>query len=572
MSAWQKVSGKASIKKSKLKEARSKTLSEAEVETFLASFKTKECLDTARHDFRLCGGFHSDKDRRRNPYQVYYSVDDCLNVTEKMYHPAIFRIFQCRKGDTHCELGGVCANAHSTLRDWKTVADHYEKRMFEVDRSRPLLSSFVPESLQHQNYKMKCEEVWREHQLSPSSATIRLSELEWFVMSRSNSLLRDMETLAFEEGLSCVEKRCVRGEKLLVIVGLHAQSLKNTLGKMLVPPSRYFGIEEREYGERVITDLKAALHRDGDAKFSGSKDVLVEILDESRMHVVAVAPSQQERGVLFRGVLDKIEFWMSQEGYDEFVECQCCLEERNSDQGVMCEKGHFFCSVERCFATAVQSQLLNIRKRDEWLICPQCESPYDLRNVANHVPYATLMEVFQAIIDKSVEKERTAISNEFDRKLESKVQELVSNYGNADELLKASAQKHAQTIRNTILNLACPHCTIAYAEFTGCMALECASCGGNFCAYCHAKFDTARGSHEHVRQCLMNETTTGSYYANAIEIQRAQRRYRTRELKKNIQRHKKELQNAIVTELTKDLNDLGIDPAGLYVVGNLQQE
>jgi hypothetical protein len=102
------------------------------------------------------------------------------------------------------------------------------------------------------------------------------------------------------------------------------------------------------------------------------------------------------------------------------------------------------------------------------------------------------------------------------------------------------------------------------------MALACATCKKSFCAYCHQKCETSQGAHQHVRQCLLNESLTGSYYADEKEIQSAQRRYRTRELKRFLQKFKKNLQNAIVIELATDLNDIGIKPEALFEFGNLQ--
>ena len=70
----------------------------------------------------------------------------------------------------------------------------------------------------------------------------------------------------------------------------------------------------------------------------------------------------------------------------------------------------------------------------------------------------------------------------------------------------------------------------------------------------------------------MNETRNGSYFASAEEIERAQRLYRTRNLKKFLRQFKKDLQNAIVIELEVDLQDVGIQADALFEVGNIQDE
>ena len=133
--------------------------------------------------------------------------------------------------------------------------------------------------------------------------------------------------------------------------------------------------------------------------------------------------------------------------------------------------------------------------------------------------------------------------------------------------MKENVESIASRARNEALNLKCPHCETVYAEFDGCMALKCSTCSENFCGYCHFKAKDSMGAHDHVRGCLMNETRNGSYYATEEEIIQAQRRYRTREIKKFLQQFKKEVQNATIIELTNDLDDLGIDPASLFEFG-----
>ena len=80
------------------------------------------------------------------------------------------------------------------------------------------------------------------------------------------------------------------------------------------------------------------------------------------------------------------------------------------------------------------------------------------------------------------------------------------------------------------------------------------------------------GAHAHVRQCLVNETNNGSYYATEDQIITAQRKHRTRELKKFLQPLKKDVQNATVLELERDLKDHGIEKAALFEFGNLHGE
>jgi hypothetical protein len=70
----------------------------------------------------------------------------------------------------------------------------------------------------------------------------------------------------------------------------------------------------------------------------------------------------------------------------------------------------------------------------------------------------------------------------------------------------------------------------------------------------------------------MNTTPDGSFYADEERVKEAQRQYRTRELKKYVRHFKKDKQNAIVIELTQDLQDVDVRPEALFEVGNLQGE
>lgn len=55
----------------------------------------------------------------------------------------------------------------------------------------------------------------------------------------------------------------------------------------------------------------------------------------------------------------------------------------------------------------------------------------------------------------------------------------------------------------------------------------------------------------------MNENKT--HHANAEEIRKGQIKYRTKALKEVLSSHKKDVQDATILELQKDLADLGIN-------------
>jgi hypothetical protein len=101
---------------------------------FMATYKIQKCKEKANHDKRMCTGYHTKGDRRRNPFEVLYACTECPtsptettncpdgdaclkahNMLERMFHPELFKISMCQRGPngSHCERGNLCAFAHS---------------------------------------------------------------------------------------------------------------------------------------------------------------------------------------------------------------------------------------------------------------------------------------------------------------------------------------------------------------------------------------------------------------------------------------------------------------------------
>lgn len=101
---------------------------------FMATYKIQKCKEKNSHDKRMCVGYHTKGDRRRNPFEIPYACtecptaptettncpdgDGCLrahNMLERMFHPELFKISMCQRGPngSHCERGNLCAFAHS---------------------------------------------------------------------------------------------------------------------------------------------------------------------------------------------------------------------------------------------------------------------------------------------------------------------------------------------------------------------------------------------------------------------------------------------------------------------------
>ncbi len=220
----------------------------------------------------------------------------------------------------------------------------------------------------------------------------------------------------------------------------------------------------------------------------------------------------------------------------------------------------------------VKEQLGRMQHQGDSVICSICQETFDTRLLAPHLSGEIWRKLEEARIDIKVSSRVEKLSHDFDKRLDALIQEFKNEYGSLSGMVKHRAKQLAKQAQDDIMNLKCPHCRAPYAEFSGCMAIQCGTCKKHFCGYCHHGTESGAGAHDHVRHCLANETNNGSYYATSEQIKIAQRKYRTRELKKFLQPMKKDVQNATVFELEADLKFHGIEKAALFEFGNLQGE
>ena len=565
------------------------------VNQFLSSFKTVKCPKVnEHHDHRFCRYFHDyDKDRRRDPFLEYYALEDTTNPTEKMYHPDMFRTQFCsRKINTgSCHFKDMCAYAHleHELREKETASNSYFERMHQKEPSQRSLQTFVPvpaEKFHHKQKTFNPSLMWEQPSTRSKARqnyllSMERGSVEWFMVKSSAPFWEFLKEMALEEGLCFLEKIETSWEKGrnpgISIQGVDIGSAVNrVLDALSAPPEKYFISREKPIlSKRVLKGITSILSKGQDDFIPRKFQSLVFV---GVSHDVIKACCVNNNSGLSRTVLDqvfeKVDFWTKREGYDQFNECCCCMEDSNADEGITCPNGHFFCSVgtddEQCFNLLVKSSIPQLKGQDGNLLCSICGVGFNTQTAAHHLPQVT-WEAFQsATMDIKIQSRVDQLATEFDRRLQEKVSELLSNYGSAEDMFKERAKLNAAKARNEALNLKCPHCQTVYAEFTGCMALCCATCKGSFCGYCHKPTASSRGAHEHVRECLMNETRNGSYYATEEEIINAQRRYRTRQIKQFLRSYKKNEQNAIIIELNDDLRDLEIDSEALFEFGNLQ--
>lgn len=137
------TSTKTLIKSTDIKEIHNK---------FMATYKIGKCKEKNNHDKRMCVGYHTKGDRRRNPFEIPYTCTECLtsttetttcpdgdgclkahNMLERMFHPELFKISMCQRGPngSHCERGNLCAFAHSE-EDHRIPSSHTALKLSQL--------------------------------------------------------------------------------------------------------------------------------------------------------------------------------------------------------------------------------------------------------------------------------------------------------------------------------------------------------------------------------------------------------------------------------------------------------
>ena len=273
-----------------------------------------------------------------------------------------------------------------------------------------------------------------------------------------------MQQAALEQGLGVLQLRRKDTLNGLQIRGMDPKSIKNSVLGLLEQPSPHFVIDQRRYSSRVISKLQ-----DDATSLCLDPAVKIDFLDDTRVQLIAVETRRSKDAsnarLLLTGVIETIEFWVGQEGYNQFATCICCAEENNLDQGIKCQNGHFFCSTgpvdEQCFATMATSQFECLRSQENpSLVCAQCSEPFNTKTVAAHLPEDIFRKYQATVVDVKVAKQVDELSHAFNQRLQSAVQAALEKYGNANASLRQRASQLAQEARDTVLNLHCPHCDV----------------------------------------------------------------------------------------------------------------
>jgi hypothetical protein len=77
---------------------------------------------------------------------------------------------------------------------------------------------------------------------------------------------------------------------------------------------------------------------------------------------------------------------------------------------------------------------------------------------------------------------------------------------------------YVKEISNDILNLKCPHCSAVFLDFTGCCAVTCETCKGEFCGLCQKAEANNSVCHAHVLVCNLNPNNPKDYYCSKEQL------------------------------------------------------
>jgi hypothetical protein len=126
----------------------------------------------------------------------------------------------------------------------------------------------------------------------------------------------------------------------------------------------------------------------------------------------------------------------------------------------------------------------------------------------------------------------------------------------ADHLASGGGKRQYVNMLLEECNLRCPHCKIAFYDFTNCCAVTC-HCNKHFCALCLIPCTDSSAAHSHVKSCELN-VQKGGYYNSPTEISAAQRLVRIRALKKAAQKIPADVKKDVLDLVEKHLLDYNI--------------
>lgn len=93
-------------------------------------------------------------------------------------------------------------------------------------------------------------------------------------------------------------------------------------------------------------------------------------------------------------------------------------------------------------------------------------------------------------------------------------------------------RRFIKDISENILNLKCPfpQCKAVFLEWTGCCAVTCESCKGDFCGFCFSPERNSSVCHAHVLKCKLNPKKN-EYFCSREELDKVHNRMKLTQLR-----------------------------------------
>ena len=271
--------------------------------------------------------------------------------------------------------------------------------------------------------------------------------------------------------------------------------------------------------------------------------------------------------------------------------CVICLEVQTLSDGVCCtpalpeETEHFTCRscldehVRRAALLqlpptaddeddeAERARMLRQRlERQGRICCPQhpreCRAaPFGDDALARALPphtFTAYMESRQQLTEERLEREK-------EQRMQELLQAELTRLRAMDERSR-EVRGHTNEV-SELLTTKCPRCDAAFVDFTGCCALQCASCPAYFCAWCLKLSADSGSNHSHVANCREKPAGANMYYPNDLYAAYLKRR-RTRLVQEALARLDPELAGDVYDVLHPQIADLNIERPGQPVEVN----
>lgn len=243
------------------------------------------------------------------------------------------------------------------------------------------------------------------------------------------------------------------------------------------------------------------------------------------------------------------------------VQCGICFDSFIPIETICCTDQHYLC--HDCCGSFIKAAKENdsVGKSVDTegnLLCPKqnCKQHFDLFNIAKVIAgdrqkeiHDLLMELKLTIFKRKVETDTAqAAKLHYEKEIEMIRQ--------MDEHTR-SVELSAMHIKNNILSLQCPRCSMVFIDFEGCFALTCGNqrCRAGFCAWCLK--DCGDDAHSHVANCPENDSR--DVFGNFQTFDRHHVLRRKEKVKSYLQSlNPPNIRIDVFKRVQRELNDIGI--------------